>query len=183
MLEKEIYDTIMNVLIYDEAMLSVYTVSIASKSLDSVLSILNKYNNNNQIVQLIDEKICYSRKQLKLAGILTIKSFNEGKNISPKPQIEYLLYLTATTQIKDAIKKAGVKNREEICLIIITAKDAKNESLLNRIRDETSIIITHRELTPNISAIKEIYDINPNIPENLLEPIILTKIAALDTYK
>ncbi len=183
MLGEEIHNTIAAVLKYDKIKLSVYAVSIISKNLGIVLSILNKYNNNNQIIQLIDEKVCYSKKQLRLAGILTIKSFNERKNISSKPQIEYLLYLTATTQIKDAIKKAGVKNEERVRLVIVTAEDINHESLLNKIRDEAGIMITHRKFAPDISVIKEMYGIDPDIPESLLESIILTKIAVLDTYK
>ncbi len=184
MLRKKIHDNIMTVLKYDKIIkLSVHMVSVADKNLNTIISILNKYNNNNQIVQLVDERICYSKKQLKLAGILTIKSFNEKKNVSSKPQIEYLLYLVATTQIKDAIKKAGVKNGERACLVIITAGDVNHKSLLDKIRDETGITITHRDFVPDISTIREIYNISSGIPENQLESIILTRIAVLDTYK
>ncbi len=178
----KIHDDIMSILKYDKTKLSAYIVSLTNE-LNMILSILSKHNNNSQIIQLIEKDVCYSETQLKLAGILTLKSFSEKKNISSKPQIEYLLYLTATTQIKDAIKKAGVKNKEKACLVIVTAEDINHDLLLNTIINETKIVISAKKITPNPFIIREIYDIDPNIPEDLLESIILTKIAVLDAYK
>ncbi len=119
MLEKEAHSIIKRILEYNRIKISLHTASIMDKELDSILSALDKYNKENQIIQLIDEDICYSIKQLKLAGILAIKAFREKRNISSKPQIEYMLYLAATTQIKEAIKKTGVKDLKRTCLVIV----------------------------------------------------------------
>ncbi len=179
----KIHDDVITVLKYGNILMSTHTISITDIDVNTVLSILNKYNSETQIVQLIDERICYSEKQLKLAGVLTIKSFNEKRNISSKPQIEYMLYLAATTQIKEAIEKVGVKDKEKVCLVILTTTNGYNNTLLDVIKKETSIIVNERNPVPDLTLIREIYNIGENISEKLLESIILTKIAVLDTYK
>ncbi len=183
MLESKILKFIKSVLSYNELSLSLYPITTPSINIDTILQAISKYNDMNKIIQLVDERICFSNNQLKLAGILTIKSFREKTNISSKPQIEYLLYLAATTQIKDAIKKIGAKRKGNSCLVIVTTKKYNHNLLLKNILENTHLLIDKRKIVKDIHFVKEVYNISLNSTEDSLESIILTKIAVLDTYK
>ncbi len=184
MLKNKIPKSIEYVLSYDKLSLSTYPALIPSTiNISNILQVIDRYNDKDKIIQLVDERICFSNKQLKLAGILAIKSFREQTNVSSKPQIEYLLYLAATTQIKDAIKKIGAKQGGNNCLIIITTEEYDHKQLLRNIIENTGILIDKRRIVKDTRFIKEVYNISLDTIEDILESIILTKIAVLDAYK
>ncbi len=152
------------------------------KSLLSKLSARCK----NTFLQLINEESYYSKSQVTLAYVLTQKAFKEGYNRLKKPPLEFLLYLSATTQFNKAIEKVGIGEKNVACLIIISDDRAATTKCLNSIRSEVEVL---GECTPGEEYIKKLYEIDDRMLEEqcfqrerrkCLEVLVLESISSID---
>jgi len=69
-----------------------------------------------------------SVKEIELAYHLAESAFRNRKNIAKKKEFEFLLWLSGTRDIKNAIKKTAPEKGEE-CLLIDFSDKAKGERI------------------------------------------------------
>jgi tRNA threonylcarbamoyladenosine modification (KEOPS) complex Cgi121 subunit len=85
----------------------------------------------------INPKKVNSEEELLLADALAIAAMKEGRNIAKKEEAEFLLWLSAKTNIKSAFKAYSFKTPKELLLISLNEKHSKPLLLeLFRIKEE-----------------------------------------------
>lgn len=76
---------------------------ISSNDALTLIRDIDKVQVSGCITQVLPSTLVLSDKQLLLASLLTFKAFEEGRNVSRKPYIEFLLRLFSNRQISDII--------------------------------------------------------------------------------
>lgn len=113
--------------------------------------------------QIFDSSFIISINHIQKVLKTVLNAFQDQRNISNKPEIEFLLYLTMERQIQDAIKKAGVtfsnKNDEIQFGIIFFGKNSIVQTYVVDFLQKTSFnlspfIETHHNNKDLISKFK-----------------------------
>ncbi len=127
------------------------------------------------VTQVIPLKLIVSATQVRVPALLTTEAFAKKENISSKPEIEYLLYLAGSRQIKQTLEKIRRYGGEPYLVIRFCEKTA--EEKLKRLPEEISCVTKDLEssLKPDIESIKEFYGL-AKISRNELVKDILTLI-------
>ncbi|MCS7094348.1 MAG: KEOPS complex subunit Cgi121 [Thaumarchaeota archaeon] len=77
-------------------------------------------------VQLYDPGAASSERQISLAFILAIDSFLTGTNRAKRVEVEVLRYLACSTQIEQALRRAGVRERMTEVGVLVVAEGGAN---------------------------------------------------------
>ncbi|MEM0015372.1 MAG: KEOPS complex subunit Cgi121 [Zestosphaera sp.] len=72
---------------------------------DRALECVGGSTNPLCVTQVVPLKLVLSELQLRTAALLTVEAFVSGTNISSKPEIEYLLYLGGSRQIRQTLER------------------------------------------------------------------------------
>lgn len=91
-------------------------------NIDLIKEILEKANNDDYVVQLIDANTVASIHHLVAAVLRTERSFTLKRNISHKKHVELLLRLCGERQISSAIRIAGLKSDSTNIVLICYGK-------------------------------------------------------------
>ncbi len=143
--------------------------------------ILDKINNEERVVQLIDANAVASLHHLISAILRTERAFLSKRNISHKKHVELLLRLCGTRQISNAIEIAGLKNNITNILLVCYGKDAQ-------LYFESIIKMIDGDFNDNIFLIDEnkrqflikIYNLRPNISSEEISKYVLFKSALIE---
>ncbi len=83
-------------------------------SLDQLFDILEGLQNKylKAVIQFFNPQYLMDKNHLFYAIYFTLKAFKYKKNISQKPSIEFLLYLSANRQIRKAFNSFGIKEND-----------------------------------------------------------------------
>ena len=161
----------------DNIVVKTYGTEITSKEeLNHMLSIISQYSNLSGIIQIIRSDAYYSDKQIKLAAALALKAHRESHAISKNPAMEFLLYLSATTQIRKAIEKIGAGPRQNACIIIASDNPHYIKDAERILFEEIKMNFKGEKCKGNLDYILNLYDIPKQLDKDL-ELTILTKIA------
>ena len=161
----------------DNVVVKTYVTEITSKEeLNRMLSIISQYSNPSGIIQIIRSDAYYSDKQIKLAAALALRAHRESHAISKNTAMEFLLYLSATTQIRKAIEKIGVGPRQNACIIIASDNPHYIKDVERILFEEIKMNLKGEKCKGNIDYILDLYDIPKQLDKDL-ELTILTKIA------
>jgi len=110
---------------------------------DNLEELQNKYL--NAIIQFFNPQYLVDDNHLFYATYFTLKAFKYEQNISQKPSIEFLLYLSANRQIKKAIDSFGI------------TKHDINKGILNYCitADENTALKINKQLLNNFTCLEK----------------------------
>lgn len=161
----------------DSVTVKTYVTKITSKEeLNHMLSIISQYSDTSGIIQIIRSDVYYSDKQIKLAAALALKAHRESHAISKNTAMEFLLYLSSTTQIRKAIEKIGVNPKQNACIIIASDNPHYIKDVERILLKEIKMDLKDEKCKGDIGYILNLYSI-PKQSGKDLELTILTKIA------
>lgn len=70
------------------------------------------------LVQVVDSGIASNERLLEMIEAQTTEASSTGSPLAKKPEVDLLLRLAGTTQINEAIEKAGAKSGRPFLLIV-----------------------------------------------------------------
>ncbi|MEM4593986.1 MAG: KEOPS complex subunit Cgi121, partial [Zestosphaera sp.] len=110
--------------------------------------------------------------QIRVPALLTLEAFARKENISSKPEIEYLLYLRGSRQIKQTLDKLK-KYMEKPYLVIKFCEKVAGESF-KKLPEEMKCVTKEIEdaLDPDVESIKEFYGLTKTSEERLAKDIL-----------
>ncbi len=150
----------------------------SNELLKKVFSFVQEFSDKNRFVQIIRETAYCTEKQVKLAAALALKAHIEGLAIAKTPAIEFLLYLSATRQIRNAIELVGARFGENACIVLASSSNEElkhlKENLLERLGSLQKLL---NKCIPNPEYIKELYRISTYRDLKDIELTALTKMA------
>ncbi len=150
----------------------------SNELLEEILNYVQEFSDKNKFIQVIKEKAFCTEKQVRLAAMLALRAHIEGLAIAKNPAIEFLLYLSATRQIRNAIELVGAKPEENACIILASSNDEDLKFLKENLQKIFSNIQEpFNKCTSNPEYIKELYKTNAYKSFKDLELTALTKIA------
>ncbi|MDY6984931.1 MAG: KEOPS complex subunit Cgi121 [Candidatus Thermoplasmatota archaeon] len=81
----------------------------------------------------LDEHVLSGEDQIKAAIMHAERNFSKGKNVARDFKTEVMRYIACERQIKDAIKKAGIKKGAKSFVLVLLglADSAREEKILN----------------------------------------------------
>lgn len=126
---------------------------------DKVINYVSSSLNPICVTQVIPLKLITSIPHVRIPALLTFEAFTRKENISNKPEIEYLLYLAGSRQIKQTLDK--LKKHMEKPYLVIRFCEKTAEEKLKKIPEEIKCITKELEnsLRPDIESIKEFYEL------------------------
>ncbi len=150
----------------------------SSKALEKIFNHIQELSNKNRFIQVIRENAYCTERQVKLAAALALKAHTEDLAIAKNPAMEFLLYLSATRQIKEAIELVGARPKENACIVLASYSSRELEYLKENLwKILSNIQEPFSKCLPDLKRIKELYDIDLSEDVNDLELTMLTKIA------
>ncbi len=118
-------------------------------SSDSILDEVDKYRKERDVfVQVFDHEKIVGKEHLQWAYDKAVYCFNEGVNRSKSLEIETLLWSSGKWQIKNAIKKMGIKDHSKNAVVIL---DSDPKDFLNFMDWERE----DRVLKPSLKKLKK----------------------------
>ncbi len=99
-------------------------------------------------VLLINPKKVNAKEELLLADALAIAAINEKRNIAKKEEAEFLLWLSAKTNIKSAFEAYSFKSPRELLAVSLNKKHSK-PMLLELFRMKEEKPETRKDATPD----------------------------------
>lgn len=153
---------------------------ISSNDALTLIRDIDKLQVNGCITQVLPSVLVLSDKQLLLASFLTFKAFEEGRNVSRKPYIEFLLRLFSNRQINDII--TILKNvSSSSYLLVRVCKDVGNmckPPIINGSEVSPSQLL-QRFNTERIDDLIKAYGLEGNVGLDIdrMHSLILTKIS------
>ncbi|MHA1590824.1 MAG: KEOPS complex subunit Cgi121 [Candidatus Njordarchaeales archaeon] len=155
--------------------------------------IINYLESRNIFLALLPCWLIIDLKIILHAVNIVLKDFKMGENRAKKPNLELLLRLAGTDQIREAIKFFEIKESEKYVIVVFASKDASwnlddVRTYLKRFSDAIEvdkyinqckpcikrIIEQYRVTREEVRAIKRSYDnVNEWIEKILLERIAL----------
>ncbi|MGC8975108.1 MAG: KEOPS complex subunit Cgi121 [Thermoprotei archaeon] len=139
---------------------------------DAVINYVGSSLNPLCVTQVIPLKLVISAPQVRIPAILTLEAYARKENISNKPEIEYLLYLAGSRQIKQTLEKLK-KHMEKPYLVIRFCEKTAEEyfkKLPREIKCDTREL--ENKLRPSIENIKEFYELTKTSEERLAKDIL-----------
>ncbi|MFH1306730.1 MAG: KEOPS complex subunit Cgi121 [Candidatus Micrarchaeota archaeon] len=85
--------------------------------------ILERIKGNGYKAALLDEEAVCCLEQLEGAYFLAKKSVKEGKEISKNIGIEFLLWLSGSGHVENAIGKVGAKKKENMVFVLFDGSE------------------------------------------------------------
>ncbi|MEM1983488.1 MAG: KEOPS complex subunit Cgi121 [Sulfolobales archaeon] len=158
--------------------LSVYEVGseVALKLIEDI----DRLQVNGCITQVLPSTLVISDKQLLLASLQTFKAIGEGKNLSRKPYIEFLLRLFSNRQISEIINVLRSINSDSYLLVRVCKGPKKivSSSQLIGTSIEPSELLKRFSIEA-LEQIVKVYGISKevNLDVNKVHSLILTKIS------
>lgn len=124
------------------------------------------------VTQVIPLKLVISTPQVRVPALLTVEAFTRKENISSKPEIEYLLYLAGSRQIKQTLEKLK-KYMERPYLVIRFCEKAAEEDIKKLPKDVECVTKEiENALRPDIESIKEFYGLTKTSEERITKDIL-----------
>ena len=99
------------------------------KSSDSINALFSILKSKPIHATIIDSKMPFSLSQIEGAYELSKRSTKEGKAISERIEIEFLLWLSSEMHVNKAIEKVGAKNTSDMLLVVFDAKESEARKL------------------------------------------------------
>ncbi len=124
------------------------------------------------VTQAVPLRLVISELQLRLPAILTMEAFARGTNISAKPEIEYLLYLAGSRQIKQTLDKLSQ------CLskpyVALTFCREGDEAFTRTLPKELNCSpLDFKDLVnPDLNLVKKFYGLTGDAPDELLKDVL-----------
>lgn len=139
---------------------------------DEVVNYVSGSLNPLCVTQVIPLKLVVSLPQVRVPALLTAEAFARGENISSKPEIEYLLYLTGSRQIKQTLEKLR-RYLEKPYLVIRFCEKTAAESI-KRLPEEIKCVTKEigNTLKPHLESVKEFYGLTKTSEERLAKDIL-----------
>lgn len=124
------------------------------------------------VTQAVPLKLILSELQLRIPALLTVEAFASGTNISNKPEIEYLLYLGGSRQIKQTLEK--LKKYMSKPYVVVTFCTEPNETLARKLPDYLNCTPTDLKggTAPSLKDIIEFYGSPRKTPEEILKDVL-----------
>ena len=91
----------------------------------------------------LNPKVVHSLGPLELAYQLAEKSFKNKKNLAKQFKFEFLLWLSGTRDIQNALQKLGAKNPNEMLLVIFE----KNNSIIKKLKAKKKKLALKKQAT------------------------------------
>jgi|GEM_PF-3059321 len=144
--------------------------------------IIDKINNDERVIQIIDSDIIVSIHHLVSAILRTERAFSLKRNISHKKHVELLLRICGTRQISNAIEMAGLKSSTTNILLICYGKDAKPyfESIIKMINGDLNDDVFSLNEKKYQILIKA-FNLQPNLSYEDIIKRVLFKTALIET--
>lgn len=124
------------------------------------------------VTQAVPLRLVISELQLRLPALLTGEAFARGTNISAKPEIEYLLYLAGSRQIKQTLDKLSqFLSKPYVALTFCREGD---EVFTRGLPKELNCnLLDFKDFTnPDLNLVKEFYGLARDTPDELLKDIL-----------
>lgn len=164
-----------------EALDVVETVSHESNSLDFDYCVTENNELTNYVgsslspfcvTQVIPLKLVASMPQVRVPALLTVEAFTRRENISSKPEIEYLLYLAGSRQIKQTLEK--LRRYMEGPYLVIRFCEKTAEGDIKKLPRDIACITKEVEKTlrPDIESIKEFYGLTRTSEERIAKDVL-----------
>lgn len=116
-------------------------VEIESKEqINSIINVIGEWEKSFWI-QIIDYQSVFSIRHVLFSAYIALKKYIRNETITEKPHIELLVLLAGTRQIREAIKKVGLKEHSKKAIVIIQAINEDSKYLHNKFKE---IITTYR---------------------------------------
>lgn len=78
-------------------------------------------------ILILNPKKINAQEELSLAQILAKNATKERRNLAKKEEVEFLLYLSAKTNIQSALKEYAFKNPKELLLVSLQKNKTKTQ--------------------------------------------------------
>lgn len=137
----------------------------------------------NGFIQLINAACVVSDKQVLTALKYTFDSFDSGTNRLNSPELEFLLAITATRQLDEAVSVCELKEGKMPCVLVVSGA---NEKIVSTLLSEGKKITSFSEkkiLVPSVKKISEVFKISHaeikslKGEKNALDLLVLEKMA------
>jgi len=94
----------------------------SDEKIEGIVDKLQSLSNGRNFVQVFDPDAVINRVHLESAYLNALMAFREGTNIAKSVQMEMLLFVAMTKQVKDAIALAGAKTPKDMIIFATSAK-------------------------------------------------------------
>ncbi|MCS7107913.1 MAG: hypothetical protein NZ911_00715 [Sulfolobales archaeon] len=161
-----------------KVVLSIYEVSY-----DDALKLvrdLDKFQIEDCITQILPSTLIISDKQLLLASLLTFKAIDEGRNLSKKPYIEFLLRLFSNRQIFEVVNKLKeIKSSSYLLIRVCRGSKSSGLYLPTAFSEVNPSELVNRYNLEALGDVVNVYGIPEHIglDFNKVHSLILTKIS------
>ncbi len=144
--------------------------------IDSLKEFLNEFGS---YVVAIDARYVIDVDVLKFAVDKAVRSWKEGRNIAKTLPLEIILYVSATRQIKNAVKICVGEGINEVVLIVL------NEGKLENLKfEERNVVKMDEERIENVKKLYGITDEEINVVGLKKLPLLIReRIALFDVFK
>jgi len=82
---------------------------------------------------ILDPAVIFSSDQLELAYALAKKSATDGTAVSPRLEMEFMMWLAGTPHAEKAIARVGAKSPEDFVLVVFNEKNSDADSLAEKL--------------------------------------------------
>lgn len=78
--------------------------------------------NPEAVVQVVDRGCVKNEALVEMLAAQTLRARRDGSLLAKKPEVDLLLRIAGTTQIRDAIEKAGARAGRD-CVLVVAGED------------------------------------------------------------
>lgn len=177
---KAVIEDVWRKLCEDLGKIELKVFEISSDNALTLVKDIDKVQVDGCITQVLPSTLILSDKQLLLASLLTFKAFEEGRNVSRKPYIEFLLRLFSNRQISDII--ATLKNVSSSSYLVVRVckgvEDLSKASTVNGSEVSPSKLF-QRFNTERVGDLIKAYGLEGEVGLDIgkVHSLILTKIS------